>query len=116
LVDRAVIEQIGVGVEAVDFQDFGHEPAARPALEVNDHVERISDVCLNCAKAKVSPATTIATSDSPRAMVLVKAVSRTLTAFSHGELPAWAKAGAAKRRVRPIATTKLRSHDGTKNL
>ena len=31
-------------------------------------------------------------------MVLVKAVSRTLTAFSHGEFPVWANAGAASAR------------------
>ncbi|MGC0779496.1 MAG: hypothetical protein WCD68_20050 [Candidatus Acidiferrum sp.] len=51
-------------------------------------------------KAKVRPATTIATSERPRAMVLVKAVWSTLTAFSHGEVP-WANAGEASRR--PIA-------------
>ena len=38
-------------------------------------------------KAKVSPATTIATSERPRAMVLVNACCKTLTAFSQGELP-----------------------------
>src|ERR1700683_5438015 len=46
-------------------------------------------------KAKVRPATTIATSERPRAMVLVKAVIKTLTAFSQGEFR-WAKAGAAR--------------------
>src|SRR5277367_248281 len=45
--------------------------------------------------AKVRPATTMATSERPRAMVLVKAVIKTLTAFSQGEFP-WAKAGAAR--------------------
>jgi len=35
-------------------------------------------------------------------MVLVNAVWSTLTAFSHGEVPVWANAGAASRR--PIAT------------
>src|SRR6185437_3037129 len=52
-------------------------------------------------KANVRPDTTIATRDSPRAMVLVNAVSKTLTAFSQGELPAWANAGAA--RINPVA-------------
>src|SRR5260221_9545692 len=47
-------------------------------------------------KAKVRPATTMATSERPRAMVLVKACCSTLTAFSHGEAPAWPKAGAAR--------------------
>src|SRR5580700_5467469 len=47
-------------------------------------------------KANVRPATTMATSERPRAMVLVNAVMRTLTAFSQGELPApCAYAGAA---------------------
>src|SRR5579885_37156 len=49
-------------------------------------------------KAKVRPETTMATSESPRAMVLVNACCRTFTAFSHGEAPAaWANAGAASR-------------------
>ena len=38
-------------------------------------------------KAKVSPATTIATRDSSRAIVLVNACSRTLTEFSQGDWP-----------------------------
>jgi hypothetical protein len=38
-------------------------------------------------KAKVNPATTIETSDNPRAMVVVNACIKTLTAFSHGEPP-----------------------------
>ncbi len=37
-------------------------------------------------KAKVSPDTTMATSDSPRAIVLVNACWRTFTAFSDGEV------------------------------
>src|SRR5580700_9003848 len=49
-------------------------------------------------KAKVRPATTMATSERPRAIVLVKAVIKTLTAFSQGELPC-ANAGAAKSKV-----------------
>src|SRR6202030_3743456 len=49
-------------------------------------------------KAKVSPDTTIATRDRPRAMVLVKACWRTPTAFSQGEL-AWANAGAPRNRA-----------------
>src|SRR5499425_3490839 len=50
-------------------------------------------------KAKVRPATTMATRERPRAMVLVKACCNTLTAFSQGEVPVWAKTGAAKIRV-----------------
>src|ERR1700680_697668 len=50
-------------------------------------------------KAKVSPATTIATSDSPRAIVLVNACCRTLTAFSQGDWPATC-GNAADARIR----------------
>jgi hypothetical protein len=44
----------------------------------------------------------MATRESPRAIVLVKAVIRTLTAFSHGELPCAAKAGAASKSARIV--------------
>src|SRR5258708_38002279 len=53
--------------------------------------------------ANVSPATTIATSERPRAIVLVKACCRTFTAFSQGEFPACAKTGEARSRL--TATT-----------
>src|SRR6266702_6582667 len=47
--------------------------------------------------AKVRPDTTIATRERPRAIVLVNAVIKTLTAFSQGELPvACAKAADAR--------------------
>src|SRR6202050_817454 len=59
-------------------------------------------------KANVRPATTMATSERPRAMVLVKAVIRTLTAFSQGEAPC-ANAGAAKSNVKPRVTRGERS-------
>jgi hypothetical protein len=55
-------------------------------------------------KAKVRPETTIATRDSSRAMVLVKACCKTLTTFSHGEL-VWANAGAARARPMSVITT-----------
>src|ERR1700677_3414447 len=75
---------------------------------MDDDVERIGDVCLDGAKANVRPATTMATSERPRAMVLVKAVIRTLTAFSQGEAPC-ANAGAAKSNVKPSETRGERS-------
>src|SRR5581483_5804000 len=49
-------------------------------------------------KAKVKPATTMETSERPRAMVVVNACIKTLTAFSHGEPPA-ASANAADARI-----------------
>src|SRR2546428_4857034 len=53
-------------------------------------------------KAKVKPASTIATRERPRAMVLVNACMRTFTAFSQGE-PVCANAGVA--RIRAVART-----------
>src|SRR6266566_7665025 len=53
-------------------------------------------------KAKVKPASTIATRERPRAIVLVNACMRTLTAFSQGE-PVCANKGAT--RIRPAART-----------
>jgi hypothetical protein len=82
-----VIEEVRIRVVAVDKQDFGNVSASRAALDMDDDIERIRNVCLNCPKAKVRPATTMATSERPRAMVLVKAVIKTLTAFSQGEAP-----------------------------
>src|SRR5215469_9034943 len=55
-------------------------------------------------KAKVRPATTMATKERPRAIVLVKACCSTLTAFSHGELPC-AKTAAANSSPAPAAVT-----------
>src|SRR5579872_4783342 len=48
-------------------------------------------------KAKVKPATTMETSERPRAMVVVNACISTLTAFSQGDAPgAWANAAVAR--------------------
>jgi hypothetical protein len=49
-------------------------------------------------KAKVKPATTIETSERPRAIVVVNACIKTFTAFSQGEPPA-ACANAADARI-----------------
>jgi len=98
-IDRAEVEQIGIGIVAVDFEHFGNETPSGPALDLNHDVQRISDVRLDGANANVRPDTTIATSESPRAMVLVNACCSTLTAFSHGELPVCANAGAARHRA-----------------
>jgi len=100
-IDGAEIEKIGIRVVTVDFEDFGDESAARPSFDVDDDVERVADVCFNRANAKVRPDTTIATKERPRAIVLVNACCRTLTAFSQGEAP-WPKAGAANNRPRAV--------------
>jgi hypothetical protein len=98
-IDRAEVEQISVGIVAVDFEHFGNETPSWPALDLNEDIEQIADVGLDGAKANVRPDTTIATSESPRAMVLVNACCSTLTAFSHGELPVCANAGAARHNA-----------------
>src|SRR5713101_49088 len=68
-------------------------------------------------KAKVRPATTIATRERPRAMVLVKACCSTLTAFSHGEVPVWPKAGAARNRATTaVVRNRKRNIDERKRL
>src|SRR6266704_3791965 len=68
-------------------------------------------------KAKVRPATTMATSERPRAMVLVKACWSTLTASSHGEVPVWQKAGAARNRATTaLVRNRKRSVDERKRL
>src|SRR5437868_8287447 len=68
-------------------------------------------------KAKVRPASTMATRERPRAMVLVKACCNTLTAFSHGEVPVWPKAGAARNRAtRAVVRNRKRNIDERKRL
>src|ERR1700683_1212626 len=65
-------------------------------------------------KAKVSPATTMETSESPRAMVVVNAVIKTLTAFSHCEPPPpCANADVARTRDEENATNAGRSQRET---
>jgi len=46
-VDRAVIEEIGIGIIAVDFEDFRNVAASRPPLDLNDDMERVGDVALD---------------------------------------------------------------------
>ena len=69
--NEAVVEFIAIGMVAVDFHDFRDEAPARATFEVHDDVHGITDIGFDCAK--VRPETTIATSESPRAMVLVNA-------------------------------------------
>jgi hypothetical protein len=46
-VDGAEVEKVGVGIVAVDFENFRDESSARPSLDVDYDVERIGDVRLN---------------------------------------------------------------------
>lgn len=47
LVNRAVVEEIGVGIVAVDFQYFGDVPPSRPALNLDHDMKRVGDVALD---------------------------------------------------------------------
>src|SRR5258708_4269903 len=59
----------------------------------------------------------MATSERPRAMVLVKACCSTLTAFSQGEAPVWPKAGAARNRATTaVLRNRKRNIDERKHL
>ena len=48
-IDRAEVEQIGVGIVTVDLQHFGDETASRATVDLHDHVQRIPDICLDGA-------------------------------------------------------------------
>ena len=39
-----------------DFDDFGNEAPAWPSFKMNDHIYRLSDVCLYGAVRQVYPA------------------------------------------------------------
>jgi len=45
-IDGTEIEEIGVRIVAVDFEDFRDESATRPSFNVDDDIERVTDVCL----------------------------------------------------------------------
>jgi hypothetical protein len=77
---------VAVGIIAVDFHDFRNEASAGTAFQVHYNIHAIAHIGFYRANAKVSPDTTMATRERPRAIVLVNACCRTLTAFSHGEL------------------------------
>ena len=52
----AIIEQVRIRVVSVDEEDFGNISASRPAFDVDDDIEGISDVGLNCTIRKVHAA------------------------------------------------------------
>jgi hypothetical protein len=53
LVDGAVIEQIGVGIVAVDFHHFGDIAPPRPTLDLDHNLKRIGNVALDGAERDV---------------------------------------------------------------
>ncbi|MGH9494857.1 MAG: hypothetical protein ACRD3B_07665, partial [Candidatus Sulfotelmatobacter sp.] len=51
MIDCAVIEEVGVGIVAVEFEYFGNEPPAWPALDLDDDVERVRNIRLDGVSA-----------------------------------------------------------------
>src|SRR5713226_7704951 len=56
LINRAVIEEIGVRVVAVDFEHFRDVAASGPAFDLNDDMERVSDIAFNGAVRQLDTA------------------------------------------------------------
>src|ERR1700738_1453674 len=52
----AKVEQVGVGIVAVDFEDFGNESSPRPAFDLDDDVQRIADIALDRAVRELDAA------------------------------------------------------------
>ena len=50
-VEDAVVEQIGIGVVAVDFEHLGDEPASGPSFHLHNEMQRIRDVGFDGASA-----------------------------------------------------------------
>jgi hypothetical protein len=46
-INCAEVEQIGVGIVAVDFEHFGNETPSWPALDLNQGIEQIANVGLD---------------------------------------------------------------------
>ena len=55
-VDRTEVEQIGVGIVAVDLKHFGDETASGAALDLHNNIQRISDIGLDGAVRKLDAA------------------------------------------------------------
>ena len=56
LVDRAVVEEIGIGVVIVDFEDLGDIAAPRPTLNLNHDMEGVADIALDGAVRQLDAA------------------------------------------------------------
>jgi len=66
---RAVVEQVRIRVVSVDEQNFRNVSASRPALDMDDNVERISDVGLDGAIGEVHAALQDATREPREALL-----------------------------------------------
>src|SRR5713226_6923968 len=52
----AVVEQVRIRIVSIDEQDFRNVSAPWPALDMDDDVERLGDVCLDRPVRKVNAA------------------------------------------------------------
>jgi hypothetical protein len=46
-INRTKVEPVRIGIVAIDFKDFGNETATRTALDLNYHVQRVTDICFD---------------------------------------------------------------------
>src|SRR5208282_5520113 len=53
---RAEVEQVSVGIVALDFEYFRDEPSSRAPLDLHDHLQRISNVALDGAVRQLNAA------------------------------------------------------------
>ena len=68
-IDAAEIEEVRVGVVTVDFEDFGNESPSGPSFDVDDDVERITDVRLDGAVGQFHAALQYAARESGQALL-----------------------------------------------
>src|SRR5260370_10915622 len=43
-IDDGIVKEIDVGIVDVEFDDFGDDPASRPAFDVDHDIQRVADV------------------------------------------------------------------------
>ncbi len=55
-IDRAEVEQVSVGIVAVDFEYFGNETSSGPSLYLDDDIKRIRNVGLDGAVRQLDTA------------------------------------------------------------
>jgi hypothetical protein len=68
-VDGAEVEKVGVGIVAVDFENFGDESSAGSSLDVDYNVERIGDVRLNLTVRQLDAALQNTTGKASQALL-----------------------------------------------
>src|SRR5260370_2832068 len=75
-VNGAIVKEIGIRVVAVDFEDLGNVSASRHAFEMDDHVQRVSDVGFCSPVGKVHSASQHAACESTECLQRTICVDR----------------------------------------